>query len=1090
MLKTFKKQKTDAPKVCYVKIFVFSLILITGFPLTGRPAINSQPDIAFDCLTLEQGLSQSTVTSIVQDKTGFLWFGTMDGLNRYDGYTFKKFHSLQSKTNSLSDDWITCLYLDSEETLWVGTLGGYLNKYSSGSQSFQNYFIAPDSGRSPFRLNSKDAFSFYYNFHNKNSITAIFEDHLGRLWVGTYDNGLYLFDRKINQFSRFREGLFANNPVINRILSIHETKVNGRFCLWIGTSGAGLIRYDGSSIKIYNKSNSRISDNTIITIYPETQNSEPKLWIGTHHSGALCFNTVAEKFEIFKHHPGDPASLSENTATSFLRDISNNLWIGTQNNGLKMLDNNRNKFIHFKNDPQYPGSIGSNKIIKLFQDQTGIIWIGTMLGCGVNKLNICQNKFTHYYHDPNKPQSLCDNTVFSIYEDQYKELWVGTFQGGLNRINRETNRYLHYQHDPLNPSSLSDNNIRSIYEDHEGAVWIGTFNNGLNKFNRNTEQFARYLDNPGDSTTKDANQVQCIYEDQFHNFWIGTFGNGLCLMDRDTETFTFYKNDPADSGSISDNQIYCIIEDSVNCTLLIGTFQGGLNILDIQTRKFTSYQRDSEQPNSLNSNIIVSLFKEPGEKGYLWIGTYGGGLNRFDPKTKSFIHFDESDGLPNNVIYGIEADDDLNLWLSTNNGISKFNTGTGVFTNFDVSDGLQGNEFNACSHYKSAEGEIFFGGTQGFNSFFPEDIQINSQIPSIVLTSFKIFDKDATELFGPVDRIDGIDLSYRDNYFSFEFAALDYTNIKKNHFAYKLEGFHTEWIQCGNRNYASFTNLDPGEYRFHVKGSNCDGVWNEEGTLIKLIIHPPFWQQWWFYLCTIGVVIIGALFFHRQRIRINIKRSLELERIRTSENERVRRTVAADFHDELGQKLTRISLFSEIIKSRLQNSSKEIIGYVDRIISASKELSGSTRDFIWTLDPVQDSLYDVAIYLKDFGDDLFDKTGVSFQMTGIKPQFEAIKLPMEWRRHLILIFKEAMNNILKHAQCENVALGFNFKNNFLKITLIDDGTGLPENNHSNGKGLRNMQNRATSINGKLIISSNTGEGTTLKFTGEIPQTGH
>ena len=713
-----------------------------------------------------------------------------------------------------------------------------------------------------------------------------------------------------------------------------------------------------------------------------------------------------------------------------------------------------------------------------------------MLGCGANKLNIFKNKFDHFYHDPNKTRSLCENTIFSLCVDQYNELWVGTFQSGLDRIDRETDRIIHYQHDPLNPASISDNNIRSIHEDSNGTLWFGTFNSGLNRFNRKTGQFTRYFHIPDDTASISSNQVQCIHEDQFNNFWIGTFGGGLCLMDRVTETFTIFKNDPANPNSISDNRIYCIVEDTLNSALWIGTFQGGLNRMDIQTKKFTRYRNDLNDSNSLNNNIVISLFKEPGEDGYLWIGTYGGGLNRFDPKTQSFIHFDDSDGLPNNVIYGIEADDDLNLWLSTNNGISKFNTSSGIFTNFDVSDGLQGNEFNACSHFKSHDGEIFFGGTKGFNCFFPEDIQINTFVPPVVLTSFKIFDKDASDLLGPVDKLNCIELSYRDNFFSFEFAALDFTNIKKNHFSYKLEGLHKEWIHCSNRNFASFTNLDPGEYRFHVKGSNCDGVWNKKGTSIKLIIHPPFWQQWWFYLFSAGCVVIGAMFFHRQRIRINIKRSLELERIRTSENERVRRTVAADFHDELGQKLTRISLFSEIIKSRLQNSSKEIIDYVDRIISASKELSSSTRDFIWTLDPVQDSLYDVAIYLKDFGDDLFDKTGVAFQMTGIQSHFESVKLPMEWRRHLILIFKEGMNNILKHAHCKNVTLSFNYKNGILKINLMDNGSGFSENNHSNGKGLRNMQNRAESINGKIKIISNSGNGTTLKFTGEIPQTGH
>jgi signal transduction histidine kinase len=389
---------------------------------------------------------------------------------------------------------------------------------------------------------------------------------------------------------------------------------------------------------------------------------------------------------------------------------------------------------------------------------------------------------------------------------------------------------------------------------------------------------------------------------------------------------------------------------------------------------------------------------------------------------------------------------------------------------------------------------MFFGGINGFNSFFPDSIKDNAHVPAVVLTAFKIFDK-AVEFGGDAADLEEIELTADDDFFAFEFVALDYTNPQNHRYAYMLAGFDRDWIYCGARRYASYTNLNPGKYVFRVKGSNNDGVWNETGVAVTVVIHPPFWQTWWFSLLSIGCLIVGAAFSHQYRVRYKIKRLLEIERVRALENERVRQQVADDFHDELGQKLTNMTLFAEILKRNLNGISPESANYLDKIRETSKNLSVGVRNFIWALDPEQDSLYDLAIYLKDSGDEIFDKTGIDFRVNDISPELERVKLPMNWRRHLTLIFKEGMNNVLKHAACKNVTLEMAVEHDNLVISLTDNGKGFngrgnDGTNGESGRGLSSMSNRAAKLQGELAVITHVGKGTTIRFKARMPQLGN
>lgn len=1071
--------------IWFFKIGSFTLIFILNLCLK---LYAQQQDIKFDCLTLEDGLSQTTVICIIQDAEGYMWFGTVDGLNKFDGCNFTIYRNNPADSNSLSDDWITSMYIDQNNLLWIGTLGGGLNKFDRKKGNFTYYHLELNSNVPAFPKKAVAELPFIFNFFNFNSIKSICEDKSGTLWIGTFGNGLYKFDRDQKKFIHCPYETLDANGLNYNIISMCVTSDSMSSTLWIGTFGGGLIKFnekEGFTFYLHDPSDpNSLSNNRIISIYPYLSCDKNILWVGTLGGGLDKFDIIQEKFTHYKHDPQNPNSLSDNRVMAILKDRRDVLWIGMLGGGLDKFDLETGQFTHYLHEPSDPNSLGSNDVISLFEDRTGIIWVGTNLGHGINKFQKQKNKFAYYYHNPSDPNSLSDNVVFSIFEDRASMLWIGTFQRGISKFDRAKSKFTHYRHDPMNPNSLSDNHIRAIYEDSHRELWIGTFSGGLNKFDTINNKFMHYKHDPSDPNSLGANQVRSILEDRFGNLWIGTFGGGLNKFNRESETFSHYQHDPSDSNSLSDDRIYSISEDSSG-SLWIATFEGGFDKFDLRTEKFTNYRHDPLNANSLSDNRVFSIQKDPNDSSTFWIGTSGGGLNKFDSQSQTFTHFTEQDGLPNNVVYGVLFDNEGNLWLSTNKGLSKFNPKTETFTNYNLDDGLQSNEFNAGSYHKTKSGEMFFGGINGFNCFYPGNVQINQNIPPIVLTSFKVFDQDMSHLIGPISEAKQIELSYKDSFFSFEFSALDYTNLKKNQFAYKMEGFNKDWIKCGTRRFVSYTNLDPGEYTFRVKGSNCDGMWNEAGTSVKLKIQPPFWFRWWFHFFYIGFTIFTVALIYRRRL----KRSLELERVRMAENERVRKMVAADFHDELGQKLTKISLFSEIVKRKLKTISPANIAYLDKIHNAAKELSDSTRDFIWTIDPVQDTFYDVAIYLKDFGDEMFDKTGIDFRISGILKELENIRLPMKWRRHLILIFKEAMNNVLKHAECKNVMFDIRLNHNKLEITLSDDGVGCDLGKISSGLGLNNMKHRAELIQGRINIIPNDRKGTTIQFVSEIPQMG-
>ena len=779
-----------------------------------NPLLSSQSKkLRFEHLTVEQGLSNSSVMCNIQDSKGFLWFGTFDGLNRYDGYNIKVFENDSNDSSSLSNNHINYIYEDKTGILWIGTNGGGLNKFIREKEQFTHYKHDPDD---PASINC-------------NYIWSIFEDSLGVLWIGTGCGGLKKFNREKEQFRNYKHNPEDPTSISNdRISSIYEDK-HGE--LWIGTKFGGLNKFDREKEQFihykYNPDDPTSIGNFLISVIYEDNTGI--FWIGTHGGGLYKFDREKRHFFNYSYDPNDLSSLTGNDVYSIYEDSSNNLWIGTIDGGLNKFDREKEKFIYYQHNPDDPTSLSNHFVLRIFEDNSRNLWIGTW-GGGLNKYDKSKVQFQNYSHNPNDSNSINNNYVTRIYEDSIGNLWLGT-DFGLNKYDCKKEQYIFYQNDPNDSSSLSSNFIYSICEDNSGNLWIG--NGKLDKFDKKNEIFIHY-----------NKPVQEIYEDKLGMLWLGIYDVGLSRFDRVTEEFILYKHDPDDSTSLCNNYINIIFEDKAGM-LWIGT-QRGLDRFDREKEIFYHYKNKSDDPSSLSSNRIYSIYED--KKGNLWIGT-NNGLNRFDKENEVFVFFTEKDGLPNNNIYGILADDLGNLWLSTGKGLSKFNTKTETIRNYDVKDGLQSNEFNKGAYFKSRSGEMFFGGVNGFTVFHPVNIKDNPHIPPIVITDFQLlhksvpvgFDKsnNRTILEKSITETKEIELNYEDNVITFEFAALDFHCPEKNKYAYMMEGFNKDWIYTdASRRYATYTNLDPGEYTFRVKGSNNDGIWNEEGTSLKINILP------------------------------------------------------------------------------------------------------------------------------------------------------------------------------------------------------------------------------------------------------------
>jgi ligand-binding sensor domain-containing protein/signal transduction histidine kinase len=858
------------------KIYGFiKTLCIFIMPFIGHAQTHS---VYFDRLSIDDGLSQSSVYAIFKDSKGFLWLGTAEGLNRFDGFKFTVYKVNPDEPGAISDSWITCIYEDSNQNLWIGTHDGGLNLFNYDSEKF-----------TCFRHNPQNP-----NTLSNNTINALCEDRNGYLWIATNSGLNYLEINKINAkrsdnitFNRIQKNE-QNLLPSNHIISLSITHDNE---LWLGTNAEGFAKMvqnqnGKQKFQTFKFHASKIQTPTTNQVWAicEDKLDHNILWVA-NSSVLQKFNKKSEEFEPFKFNL-ELKNLRKDLRT-LLTDSNGDLWIGTMSSGLFHLEAENNKIKVYKNNIFDNSSLSKNNILCIYEDNEGILWIGTK-GGGLNKRR--KNQFSHFKNLPGNPGTLSANSIWSVYKDRKGTIWIGTEQG-LNMLSENREKFITFTNIPNNPGSLSDNSVYCIFEDSQNNFWIGTSNGGLNLFDRKSGKFKHHKNNPLDKSSLSYDYVKTMAEDKYGRLWIGTRGGGLNLFDKKTGNFRHFIHDPGNDNSLSNNRINALLFDKKGI-LWIATSGGGLNSFDPESETFKRFAPDSTMPNSIKDLYVMAVCED--KAGNLWVGTYDRGLNLFDRKNESFISYTEKDGLPNNVIYGIIEDSKGKIWVSTNKGLSCFDPKTKIFENYDVSDGLQDNEFNTGACFASPDGELLFGGINGFNVFRPELIRKNKVIPPIALTDFKIINKkvipgEKSPLKESIITAREINLSYKDYIFSIEFVALSLLSPGKNKYSYKLEGFDNEWIPTDYQNrVATYTNLEGGTYTFRLRASNNDGIWNEEGISVNIIIHPPFWKTWWFRLGLMITLLTGLFAFYRWRVNTLRKQKNELENIVSEKTKEIR----------------------------------------------------------------------------------------------------------------------------------------------------------------------------------------------------------
>jgi signal transduction histidine kinase/ligand-binding sensor domain-containing protein len=1018
-----------------------------------------------------------------------MWFGTDDGLNRYDGYDVTGYRHDPADPHSLSHNRVRSLFEDAAGVLWVGTYGGGLNRFERDSGQFTRY-DADDFG------NVTDEPEEF-----RNVVWALGEGPAGTLWIATYGGGLVKFEIEAARFTSYapdpRDAALGGHEWITAML------VDRSGSVWVGTNSVGLDRFDPVSETYTTYRHNPVKPTSLghdwITYL--AQDDIGRIWIGTNGGGLDRFDPETGIFDHYRHDPADPASLADDHVQAILEGAAGLLWIGTDSAGLDALDPDAGTFAHLRHDPADPHSLSSNGVRAIYRSRAGLLWVGTR-GGGVSRSDPAAGRFAHYRPAGAGARLSAGYDALSLLEDGDGTLWIGTAGDGLAALDRETEAWRYYTHDPADPASLGNDVVLALHQDGAGSLWIGT-DDGFYRFDRQAERFERLPHNPPDPGNVQRETIYAIVQDRRGILWLATHGRGLSEFDPATGTFTYHQSwggpgvGSQERRAISSNFVRDSLEDTSG-RLWVGT-QDGLGTRDDEIGLWQWFRHDAADPHSLSHNWTTSLYQD--RAGTLWIGTQGGGLDRLDVETGTFRHYREADGLANDTVLDVVADEGGSLWIATANGLSRFDPEAETFKNYDASDGLSINEFSTA--YRGVGGELFFGGINGFVSFFPDQMEDNRHVPPVVLTSLQQNGVTVDTGAAPED-LKEVALHWPDNSFEFGFATLDYTLPEKNQHAYKLEGFDSSWNATGNRGFGRYTNLPGGSYTLRLKGANNDGVWNEEGTSIRVTIVPPFWQTWWFWGIVALALVGGAFGGYRLRVRGLEARSRALEAqvqertadlqreveqriraeaaLREGERERAvaeeRNRLARDLHDSVSQALYGVTLYAEAAAGHLAlGHGQRAAEHLHELQDTAQEALAEMRLLIFELRPPILEEQGLAAALQARLQTVEGRAGVR---TELRTNVEA-RLPTDVEEGLYRIAQEALNNALKHAQARAIKVHLHRGDAGIRLQVSDDGIGfeMAPAAEGGGLGLPAMEERAAELGATFEVESGEGSGTTV-----------
>lgn len=1022
-------------------------------------------DIRFTRLSTHDGLSQSRVEHIVQDDQGYMWFGTLDGLNRYDGYTFKVFRHDRYQEDSLGGAEVKALFKDRLGKLWIG-VDHLLDRFDPATETFTHYKTDPRSSSS---LGGE--------------VYSICQDSSGFLWMAT-NHGLDRLDPASGRFTHYHHS--ANDPATISSDDLTSVMVDKTGLLWV-VSTVGLDTVDPqtghTNRYVAFQGSLKFALHPDIALRPDIglyEDRTGELWItSTAEVGLVALDRKTRAFTIysFRHETTDARRVAGVTAVS--EDTEGMLWLATVGNGLIKFDPKRRTFVRYMGKPGIATSLSNDFVLSLFLDREGNIWAGTG-GGGVNRFRGGVAPFMAYRKEPANPNSLAQDFVLSVYEDRYGVLWIGN-DDVLNRLDRSTGRYTFYRHNPANSRSISDGTVTSTVEDPSGELWFGTYAGGLNKFDRAKGTFISFRHDPSDSHSLSSDRILTMLMDRAGTLWIGA-GSILDRYDPRNDRFIPYV--PPHRSPISQ-----IIEDR-DGSLWLGTVDQGLNHFIPTTGQFTSFPDSPESLGSFSSNHINALCLD--HTGALWIGTEYG-LNRFDTMSHRVVaSYYRQNGLPSNVVQGIKEDAHGNLWVSTNGGLAMLKHQTNEITSYYESDGLAGDDFGVFFPvaYKSPSGEMFFGGVDGVTAFYPDDVVKAFEYPfvaPVVLTDFQLFNEPvpiggASPLKKAITNTSSLILYPKQNVFSLEFSALSYVSPSATRYRYKMEGLRgvqKDWYETdSNHRFVTYTTLPPGDYTFRVQAAVRRAGWNEPGTSLRITVLPPWWATWWFRIICMAASTLGLFGFYFYRLR-QIEHEFDIgleERIR----ERTR--IARELHDTLLQDFQAIILRFHSVSRRLVSEDPDRLTMEEGLRYADKVLAEG-RSRIRDIRADTKAPQDLSKAFADYGNELSQLRSVKFdvKVTGAPTEIDPIV-----RDEIYRIGREAIGNAFKHSECSMIEVELTYDPREFQVRIRDNGKGIdPAILRAGGKpghwGIYDMRERAQKIGASLEFSSLPTAGTTLEL---------